>query len=319
MKTPEAPGHPTLHGRTLSDPGASPSHSTFSRAATPDRDCPSPVAELITHDPSPITNPVILHSALRNLHSSNPYCTAVFCSVPRNQIFPSSLFPIAAVSAESTFRTRCELISAPGHFSSSPFSSLPPVKLPSLRRSHSARMLTFSSQVPAIINSNLFFHSSTRTPACFLPFGVHPLGCLLLHNQFADQQPESRPHFAQRTSFGGQHSRGGTGSPNESTFPSHHDSRSERLLWGNQLVAGLGSPLTDLTFLTFTFREPTTLKRDNFSLTFPPFFQTPLIITIGARITGIRNDGWERELLRKGGDRRYAFLRGIAPTWWAKV
>ena len=28
-----------------------------------------------------------------------------------------------------------------------------------------------------------------------------------------------------------------------STFPSHHDSRRERLLWGNQLVAGLGSPL----------------------------------------------------------------------------
>ena len=29
----------------------------------------------------------------------------------------------------------------------------------------------------------------------------------------------------------------------ESKFSSHHDSRSERLSWGNQLVAGLGSPL----------------------------------------------------------------------------
>jgi len=64
MKTPEAPGTPTLHGRTLSKPGASESHSTFSRAVSPRRACPRPIAELITHDPSLITNPVILHSAL---------------------------------------------------------------------------------------------------------------------------------------------------------------------------------------------------------------------------------------------------------------
>src|SRR5688572_2555588 len=90
MKTPEAPDDPTLHGRTLSNPGASPSHSTFSRPAMPDRACPSPIAELITHDSSPITNPLILHSALCNLHSSNPYCTALFCTVPRNQIFSTT-------------------------------------------------------------------------------------------------------------------------------------------------------------------------------------------------------------------------------------
>jgi hypothetical protein len=36
-------------------------------------------------------------------------------------------------------------------------------------------------------------------------------------------------------------------SPPFSTFPSHHDSRSEHLSWGNQFVAGLGSPLPDLT------------------------------------------------------------------------
>ena len=64
MKTPSAPGDPTLHGRTLSKPGASPSNSTFSRAASPDRTCPWPIAELISHDSSLITNPVILHSAL---------------------------------------------------------------------------------------------------------------------------------------------------------------------------------------------------------------------------------------------------------------
>ena len=34
MKTPEAPSHPTLRGRTLYRPGASPSHSTFSRPVT---------------------------------------------------------------------------------------------------------------------------------------------------------------------------------------------------------------------------------------------------------------------------------------------
>src|SRR5687768_591262 len=32
-------------------------------------------------------------------------------------------------------------------------------------------------------------------------------------------------------------------SPKMLTFPPRHDSRSERLSWGNQLVAGLGSPL----------------------------------------------------------------------------
>src|SRR5688572_16478506 len=78
MKTPSAPGDPTLHGRTLFNPGASPSQSTFSRPAQRDHVCPSSTAQLIT-------NPVILHS-------SNPYCTAVFCAVPRNQIF--SLFYI---------------------------------------------------------------------------------------------------------------------------------------------------------------------------------------------------------------------------------
>ena len=30
----------------------------------------------------------------------------------------------------------------------------------------------------------------------------------------------------------------------QSTFSAHHNLRSERLLWGNQLVAGLGSPLS---------------------------------------------------------------------------
>src|SRR5688572_21127271 len=38
-----------------------------------------------------------------------------------------------------------------------------------------------------------------------------------------------------------------SGTPGQSTFPSHHDSQSERLSWGNQLLAGLGSPLPAIT------------------------------------------------------------------------
>jgi hypothetical protein len=69
--------------------------------------------------------------------------------------------------------------------------------------SDALKMLTFPSQIPAITDSNLFFHSITRTPARFpLPFGVHPIGCLHLPTQISDQKSKIR-------------------NPNESTFPSH--------------------------------------------------------------------------------------------------
>src|SRR6187549_2016727 len=42
--------------------------------------------------------------AAEPLHSRNPYCTAVFRTVPRNRIFLSSRFPSGPISSESTFR-----------------------------------------------------------------------------------------------------------------------------------------------------------------------------------------------------------------------
>jgi hypothetical protein len=58
--------------------------STFLRPLTPNLACLSPGAALITHDSSPITTRAILHS-------QNPYCTAVFCTVPPSEIFLRAL------------------------------------------------------------------------------------------------------------------------------------------------------------------------------------------------------------------------------------
>src|SRR5688500_12854661 len=58
MKT---PGAPVTRRRTVSSAVVFPRQSTFSHPAAPDRFCPSPNSELITHDSLPITNPVILH------------------------------------------------------------------------------------------------------------------------------------------------------------------------------------------------------------------------------------------------------------------
>src|SRR5688572_20127188 len=44
-----------------------------------------------------VTLPPILQSEISTLHSSNPYCTAVFCAVPRNRIF-SHLSQIELIS-----------------------------------------------------------------------------------------------------------------------------------------------------------------------------------------------------------------------------
>ena len=187
MKTPEAPSDPTIRRRTLSRTRRSPAHpchSTFYALGQ----LPSPP-----------------HSALCDLQSAfpKPALYRGFCIVPRNLIF---------LSRPSTTHHSCSLVSIRGSFH-------PKSPRRYVAASLSPRMLTFQSQVSAITNSNLFFHSSTRTPArSAVRFGVHPLGCLHLPNQISDQQSKIRPHFAQRTSFGGQHSRGGTGSPNESFF-----------------------------------------------------------------------------------------------------
>ena len=93
MKTPEAPNLPTPCRRNLSFDAEPSRQSTFSRPA---------IRRLCQPN---------LISAICPLHSSNPCCTAVFRSVPRNEIF-SNLSRIAAVFAESTFRTRGALISA---------------------------------------------------------------------------------------------------------------------------------------------------------------------------------------------------------------
>src|SRR5688500_653223 len=77
MKTPEAPNLPPLGKRTLSFDGDPSGQSTFCRRAIP-----------------PLREP--------NLHSSNPYCTAVFCTVPRNQIFSPGI-SAAALPPDSTF------------------------------------------------------------------------------------------------------------------------------------------------------------------------------------------------------------------------
>src|SRR5688500_2854421 len=66
-------------------------------------------------------------AALHSLHSRNPYCTAVFCTVPRNQIFSFGI-PLGLSSG-----------------SVSPESRLSP------------RMLTFPSQVPDLALFNLFY------------------------------------------------------------------------------------------------------------------------------------------------------------------
>ena len=149
----------------------------------------------------------------------------------------------SAASAASAVKNR--FVSIPGFF-------------PTSLRHHvatslSLRMLTFPSQVPAIINSNdqiacedfrpnACAHRHARTLNCRLFF------CKSLQSSFSLSHHGSRPLFAQRTSLAGQRTRGGVGNA------------TERLLWGNQLVAGLtakrfvitvvqtlGSPLTDLT------------------------------------------------------------------------
>src|SRR5687768_13240673 len=78
MKAPDAPAEPVTRRRTLSSVVASPRYSTFSRPPMPDRSCPSPVSELITHDSSPITSLIILHSAICTLHSRNPFISRFF-------------------------------------------------------------------------------------------------------------------------------------------------------------------------------------------------------------------------------------------------
>src|SRR5687767_4694862 len=44
----------------------------------------------------------ILHFAISTLHSRNPYCTAIFCTVPRNELFSFSHFGISVPSRKST-------------------------------------------------------------------------------------------------------------------------------------------------------------------------------------------------------------------------
>ena len=95
------------------------------------------------------------HSASSALHSRNPYCTAVFSTVPRNQFF------------------------------------------------------------------SLFYISPSCSFVAFVCFVVPSSGSIT------------------------------ASSPRMLTSASHHDSRSERLLWGNKLVAGLGSPLPAFTVFTF--------------------------------------------------------------------
>jgi hypothetical protein len=98
MKTREASIDPTLRRGILSCGAGLSCRSTFYRPA--------------------------IHRLLPpNLHSSNPYCTAVFSSVPRNLVFLVSSLPTSLCRQFTT--------------------SLP------------SGMLTFPAQVPAIINYNV--------------------------------------------------------------------------------------------------------------------------------------------------------------------
>jgi hypothetical protein len=106
----------------------------------------------------------VLHSAFCTLHSRNPYCTAVFRTVPRNRIF-SHLSQIELIS-----NSRASLAFAfwaLGHFPSPPLSLLPSVKRPTFLQSLHARMLTFPSQLPD------FFVEKQNQPARFVT-SSHP-------------------------------------------------------------------------------------------------------------------------------------------------
>ena len=167
----------------------------------------------------------ILHAAHCNLHSRNPYCTAVFCAVPRNGIFSfgdqiDSNFEFGASLAFSIWE--------PGHSRRGPGRPAPAGS-------------TFPSQVPAIINSNDLSRASNcrrgslekiRNDFTF----SSQVSDLTLFNPFYP-----RPKAPRSTSF---HQK----SPD-------HNSRSEGHLWGNKLVAGLGSQIPPIP-LNSTYAVP---------------------------------------------------------------
>ena len=119
----------------------------------------------------------------------SPCRTARFCTVPRNEIILSNVFRASELSPESTFR------------------------LPIIDR---LRRLNLHSAISTLHSSN---------PYCTAVFRSVP------RNRVFSPSPRVAASAALRML----------------TFQSHHASRSERLSWGNQLVAGLGSPLPATT------------------------------------------------------------------------
>ena len=168
MKMSAAPNLPTLDRRTLSFDAKPSRQSTFRRPAI-----------------RPFAQP-ILHSAIPTLHSPNPYCTAVFCTVPRNEIF--SEYYLASP------RSLCRRLNGP--LSSrmltlalqGPSNPLYPGSLTQTHhRSSAFRFTTFHRKLPVIAQIASDFTSAlSRTSAGNFPIAPQPFfasldSCFLLH------------------------------------------------------------------------------------------------------------------------------------------
>src|SRR5688500_12926473 len=209
-----------------------------------------------------------------NLHSHNPYCTAVFRTVPRNRIFSSSPFRIVALFGESTYRPHrplsspvnilpsaistlhsenpyCTAVfsSVPRNqfFSESLFPTFPTSMLRLVATSLAGRMLTFRTQVTATTDSDLILRSSTPSTGRFpSPFGVHPLGCLDCHVtalllRVLCASVVNLRHQRQRKTIVciprlGPRLTAATGSDHDKLLPAHRISRRRRVAAGFHLV-----------------------------------------------------------------------------------